>query len=110
MRIYVSDKDRRRAAIVGGVIGAAVGALNPSEGALTSGVIGGLTGLITNEAGQMLTAENKPGGFLENFNNFNWSSYAFSGADGFLAAYGSDGLQDLMTDEDGLGLNSTRQP
>jgi hypothetical protein len=88
---------------VGGLVGLAVGLADPSEGALSAAAVGGLTGLITNEGGQVLTAVNN-GSSVQDF-SMNWSSYAFSGANGFLVGWGNFGLEQALTD--GYGWSDT---
>jgi RHS repeat-associated protein len=91
-----STKVALEQAVLGGLLGAIIGGLDPSEGLLSAAKVGGLTGLITNQGAQFLTAYNKPGGLFQNF-NMNWGSYLVSGAFGALAGAGELALtQDLM--------------
>ncbi|MBW8780720.1 MAG: hypothetical protein JF599_02365 [Verrucomicrobia bacterium] len=91
-------------AAIGGVIGAVVGALDPSEGVVTSAAIGAMTGLITNEAGQILEASEKAGG-IEGF-QMDYYSYVFSGAVGAVSAIGEIAAAESLTMRTGLSLEA----
>jgi RHS repeat-associated protein len=101
-----SVKEALENAVIGGAFGLVVGLADPFEGVgsaafVNAAVVGGLTGLITNEAGQLITAANKPCGF-QDF-SLDKGSYAFSGAFGAFAGVGQLGLQGTLMLQYGLG-------